>query len=153
MTNCKTIALALLAVLSTGVAQAQEAADPLESQTTSRAACLVDEHLSVWLSLETADRMIAALEKERRELTEKLTQQTATLNLMDEGKMISDGVTRTGMPNRLKTGGREALRENCAQIETRLSEVSKTLKRRRLQRVRIEEWLNVYLDVGNADGS
>lgn len=94
--------------------------------------------------------MVASLEKERRELTEKLAKHGTTLKLMDEGKIVSEGVTltRLGVLTSTETGDREALRKTYDEIETRLTEVSKTLKRRRVQRASLEEWLNVYLREG-----
>lgn len=148
-------ALALAVLLTAGVAQAQDTSELSEPGAALQAACLVDDRLSVWLSLESADRMVASLEKERRELTEKLAKHSTTLKLMDEGKIVSEGgaLNQIGMLLSARTGGREALITNCSQIETRLTEVSKTLKRRRLQRDRLEEWVNVYLGLGAADGS
>ena len=155
MTTCYATALTLAALLTTGVAQAQDTSQPSEPEATPQAACLMDDRLSVWLSLETADRMVASLEKELRELTAKLAKHSATLELMDEGKLVSKGVTftRAGVPRSIDPGDREALHETRDQIQTRLTEVSKTLKRRRFQRARLEEWLSVYLGGSADDGS
>jgi hypothetical protein len=155
VTTYPAIGLALVAMLATGVAHAQDISEPSEAPATPQTVCLIDEHLSVWLSLETADRMVALLEKERRELTDKLAKHSATLKLMEEGKTVSQGftLTKTGLLKATETGGREILRETCDQIEKRLTEVSKTLKQRRMQRTRLEEWLKVYLDARAADGS
>lgn len=149
MMTCKIVVLSLVVLLGTGVGQAQDNPQPSGDDETISTPCLVDDHLSVWLSLETADRMIAVLERERRELAEELARHSATLKRITEGKTGSETVerTRTGVPKSIKTVDRETLGETCEQLEARLAEVNQTLKRRRMQRVRIEEWLNVYLDV------
>lgn len=144
----------LVALLVTGATMAQLASTDAPSSATPQTACFVDDRLSVWMSLESADRMIAALEQERRELTETLTKHKATLRLMSEGKMVSEGFTMTqmGILRVSKSGGRETVKAAHDQIEVRLVEVEQTLKRRRVQRARLEEWLNVYLGLSAADG-
>jgi hypothetical protein len=155
MTTCHAGVLVLAALLAAGIAHAQDPSEPSETGATPRTACLIDDHLSAWLSLETADRMIASLETERRELTGKLAMHGKTLELMDEGKTVAEGVTvtRLGVLTTTETGSREVVGEAYDQIETRLAAVDKTLKRRRMQRAKLEEWLRVYLDARTTDGS
>lgn len=147
--------LGLVALLTTGVAHTQDSSQPPEPGTVLQTACFVDDRLSVWLSLEAADRMVAALETERRELIEQQTTISATLKLMDEGRIAGQGLTLTqiGVLMSSQAGSRELLVATRDEIETRLDEVGKTLKRRRLQRAKLEEWLNLYLGTGAADGS
>ena len=151
----RALALSLLVLTVAGVAQAQDTPRPPESEAAPQAVCLIDDHLSLWLSLESADRMVAALEKERRELSEQLAKHRTTLKLMDDGKVVSGGFTMTqiGVLRTTESGGREVLRETCGRVEARLTEVNKTLKRRRMRRDRLEEWLDLLLGTGTADGS
>ena len=155
MTTCHAGALVLVALLTVGIVHAQDSSEPSEAGATPHTPCLIDDHLSAWLSLETADRMIASLETERRELTEKLAKHGKTLELMDEGQTVAEGVTltRLGVLMTTETGGREVVGETYDQIETRLAEVDKTLRRRRTQRAKLEEWLHVFLDVRTTDDS
>ena len=83
--------------------------------------CLIDERVSLWLSLEAADRTIAALETERRELALELAQVVERLELLD--------------------------REASGQLdESSLVEIARTLKRRRAQQAVIEDQIDQLLD-------
>jgi hypothetical protein len=155
MRNSRKPILVLVALLTAGMAQAQDAPGSPDSGESPQAICLVDDHLSLWLSLEAADRMIAALESEHRDVSEELAKHQATLKLMVNGKAVSSGftMTRLGVLRTTESGSQESLEADCGRLEARLAELNKTLKRRRAQRDRLEEWLGLLLGIEASDGS
>jgi len=154
MTNRHACVLVLAALLTAGIVHADNASAPSEDATTLQTACVIDDHLSFWLSLEAADRMIARLEKERRALSTKLAKHDEKLELMDEEEPVARNLTLSelGMLATGETSGRETLAIAYDELEIRLGDVERTLKRRRLQRARLEEWLDAYLGVGTTGG-
>jgi hypothetical protein len=111
--------------------------------------CLIDERVSLWLSLEAADRTIAALETERRELALELAQVVERLELLDReasGQLDERSLVEMTAALEAATEGEGKMDEAYVQIETRLVEIDRTLKRRRAQQAVIEDQIDQLLD-------
>jgi hypothetical protein len=132
-----------------GVVRAQDDAATRYGDTEQP--CIVDERVSLWLSLEAADRTIAALETERRQLALELAQVLEDLDLIDrqESGLIDEGsLSETVAALKASAEGESGLDAAYVQIDSRLVDIDRTLKRRRAQQAALEDQIDQLLENG-----
>jgi hypothetical protein len=134
-------------VALSGFALAQPA-DVQEPASAEEIPCQVDERLSLWLSLEAADRTIAALERERRELSKQLAELEPLIDVLRaaaSGRVEGMNVRELTVLSEARGRGEAVVYDEYNRREERLNDVEKTLRRRVRQQAAVEARLDEIL--------
>lgn len=130
------LAVALLLAGGVGAQQPEEVSIQLPPDGQP---CRIDAALSLWLAQESVDRTIAALERERRALVAEQASTSQAIDILSRADQV-EGVPLGEMSALLEaqSTGREVLDRTRAELESRLTEIERTLERRRRQQAMLE---------------